>query len=131
MFDSGLMKLIALPSVIALCAFGPLPTALTAQKFVANRIPFVNPTRVMGEYMLRVPRQGSFDWNGQHIGREELVNYLRQLAAISSVKLLVTFEPKIREGRKAWVQKQVMDSTLCRQHRCGEVGWDQRWPGVN
>lgn len=131
MLDSALMRPIFLTIAIALYVSASLPTALAAQKIDANQIPFVNPTRLIGDYMLRVPRHGSLNWNGQHIGRARLINYLRQLAAVSDVRLLVAFEPKAPKRRKAWVQKQVIDSTLCKQRRCGEVAWAKRWPGVN
>lgn len=67
------------------------------------------------------------------LGQAVLNTYLRQWAALprNAGRLFVAFEPGTPQPRVQWVRKQVIDSGLCEQRRCAEVGWEVRRPVVN
>jgi hypothetical protein len=99
----------------------------------AARIPFDSSTGFLNGYSLRVPRTGNFMWNSAPVGQAVLKTYLRQWAALpqSAGRLFVAFEPGTPQHRVEWVRKQIIDSGLCQQRRCAEVGWNVKRPVVN
>jgi hypothetical protein len=98
-----------------------------------TRLPFDGSTGFLNGYSLRVPRNGDFLWNGAPVDQETLKAYLRQWAALprSAGRLFVAFEPGTPQPRAEWVRKQVIDSGLCEQRRCAEVGWNVKRPVVD
>jgi len=108
--------------------------AQTAEREVAPaRLPFDNSTGFLDGYSLRVTRQGNFLWNGAPVDEAVLKDYLRQWAALpcGAGRLFVSFEPGISQTLAEWIRQQVIDSGLCEQHRCAEVGWNVKRPVVN
>jgi hypothetical protein len=103
------------------------------QKIDPARLPFEGSTGFLNGYSLRVPRNGDFLWNGAPVGHAVLMTYLRQWAAMprNAGRLFVAFEPGTPQSRVQWVREQVIDSGLCEQRRCAEVGWEVRRPVVN
>ncbi len=131
------MKCIVIAAATVLCGFA-LPSGATTpgtggQKIDAGRLPFDGSTGFLNGYSLRVPRKGDFLWNGAPVGQAVLKTYLRQWAALprNAGRLLVAFEPGTPQPRVQWVRKQVIESGLCEQRRCAEVGWEVRRPVVN
>ncbi len=131
------MKCVVIIAATMLCGFA-LPSDATMtemgdQKNVPARLPFDSSTGFIHGYSLRVPRNGDFLWNGAPVGQAVLKAYLRQWAALprNAGRLFVAFEPGTSQSRVQWVRKQVIDSGLCKQRRCAEVGWAVRRPVVN
>ncbi len=125
------MKPIFAAIAVVLYASAPTTGALEAQMIDSKPLPFVDATKLMGGYSLRVPHHGSFRWNGQHIGPARLRLYFHQLAALPNEWMFLAFEPKTPEARIVWVRRQVIDSGLCKQRRCAEIGWNVKRPFVN
>lgn len=120
-----------------LCGFALPSDAITPEssdrKISTARLPFDGPTGFLNGYSLRVPRNRDFLWNGAPVGQAVLKTYLRQWAALprNAGRLFVAFEPGTPQPRVRWVRKQVIDSGLCEQRRCAEVGWEVKRPVVN
>jgi hypothetical protein len=131
------MRYIVIAAATALCGFALPGDALMAgigdPKFGSARLPFDGSTGFLNGYSLRVPRKGDFLWNGAPVGQAVLKTYLRGWAALphSAGRLFVAFEPGTPRDRAGWVRKQVIDSGLCEQGRCAEVGWNVKRPVVN
>jgi len=131
------MRYIVIAAATVLCEFA-LPSDAVApgsdgRKIGPARLPFDGSTGFLNGYSLRVPRNGDFLWNGVPIGPTILTAYLRQWAALphNAGHLFVAFEPGTPDRRVGWVRKQVIDSGLCEQRRCAEVGWNVKRPVVN
>jgi hypothetical protein len=131
------MRWIVIAAATVLCGFA-LPSDATTpgmgnQKNDPARLPFDGSTGFLNGYSLRVPRNGDFLWNGAPVGQAMLKTYLRQWAALprNAGRLFVAFEPGTSQRRAQWVRRQVIDSGLCEQRRCAEVGWAVRRPVVN
>lgn len=131
------MRCVVIAAATVLCGFAS-PSDATApgmgdQKIDPARLPLEASTGFLNGYSLRVPRNGDFLWNGAPVGPAMLKTYLRQWAAMprNAGRLFVAFEPGTLRPRMQWVRKQVIDSGLCEQRRCAEVGWAVRRPVVN
>ena len=105
-------------------AVGELPADEIGE--AGSQLPFHNSTGFLDGYSLRVSRQGDLQWNGAHINETELVNYLGEWARLpnSAGPLFVAFEPGVADAGAKWVRLKVVQSGLCEQHRCAEVGWN-------
>lgn len=131
------MKYIVVAAATVLCGFALPSDAITPgigdRKIGLTRLPFDGSTGFLNGYSLRVPRNGDLLWNGAPVRQAVLKTYLRQWAALprSAGRLFVAFEPGTPQPRVRWVRKQVIDSGLCEQRRCAEVGWDVKRPVVN
>ena len=97
------------------------------------QIPFDTSAGFLDGYSLRVPRHGNFFWNGRLVGQAKLTNFLRQWAGMpeDAGRLFVAFEPGTPQTRMSWVRQQIIDSGLCKQRRCAEVGWNVKRPVVH
>ena len=131
------MRYVGIAAATMLCGFA-LPSYATIQGLGngtsgSARLPLDRSTGFLNGYSLRVPRNGNFLWNGAPVGRAMLKTYLAQWAALPrrAGRLFVAFEPGTPRLRVKWVRKQVIDSGLCEQRRCAEVGWDVKRPVVN
>jgi hypothetical protein len=84
-------------------------------------------------YRLEVPRSYAAKWNGQVVDDGTLKRYLREFAALQpgAGSIFVEFEPRIAADRRKAVEQMVIDSGLCRQKRCAEIGWKLPRPVVN
>jgi hypothetical protein len=124
-------------AVIALCGCGPSRNVTAGQGLKAEArplaLPFDNSTGFLDGYSLRVPRSGAFLWNGQSVDNAVLQDFLRQNAAMprDAGPIFVAFEPGVTQARADWVRRQVINSGLCEQRRCAEVGWDVKRPVAN
>jgi len=97
----------------------------TTQVRKAPRLPFDNSTGFLHGYRLRVPRQGDMTWNGQPVDDARLRTYLSQYATPPEGNpLFVEFEPGVPQSRADEVRQWIIDSGLCNQRRCAEVGWN-------
>lgn len=103
------------------------------KKGMSVLIPFDKSKGFLDGYLLRVSRHGDFLWNGAPITEEVLKKYLHQYSAIphGAGRIFVAFEPKTPQTRVESVRRQIIDSGLCEQHRCAEVGWNVKRPIVN
>lgn len=130
-------RLILLAAAVALCGCGD-PQAGTGARSedqigeAASHLPFHNSTGFLDGYSLRVSRQGDLRWNGAPITETELVDYLDAWASLPKAAgpLFVAFEPGVADGRAKWVRLKVLQSDLCEQQRCAEVGWNVKRPVV-
>jgi hypothetical protein len=96
------------------------------------RLPFDNSTGFLNGYRLRVPAKGEMTWNGQTVDDARLRTYLSQYATPpESDPLFVEFEPGVPKSRANEVRQWIIDSGLCSQHRCVEVGWNVPRPVVH
>lgn len=131
------MRYIVIVAATVLCGFalpsGAITMGTSDRKIDPAPLPFDGSTGFLNGYSLRVPRNGDFLWNGAPVGQAVLKTYLRQWAALphNAGRLYVAFEPGTSQPRVEWVRKQVIDSGLCAQRRCAEVGWDVKRPVVN
>jgi hypothetical protein len=112
------------------------PTPLTqedrAQTSEAPRLPFDNSAGFLYGDRLRLPRQGDASWNGVPVDQATLSAYLAESARIpAGPRVFVEFEPGVPQARLDRVRQQIVDSGLCAQHRCAEVGWNVTRPVVN
>ena len=99
---------------------------------VPPRLPFDNSTGFLDGYRVRVSRQGGVTWSGMAVNNAKLTAYINQVASRpQDARLWVEFEPGVSQTRADWVRRQIIDSGLCRQHRCAEVGWNVSRPVVN
>lgn len=136
-YTLGSMRYIVIAALTVLCGCGSPSNTNTHDGDDRNsgstRLPFDNSSGFLNGYFLRIPRTGDFLWNGAPVDQAILTTYLRQWAALprSAGHLFVAFEPGTPQPRAEWVRKQVMDSGLCKQRRCAEVGWDVIRPVVN
>jgi hypothetical protein len=82
---------------------------------------------------VQVPRHGDYLWNGAPVDAETLSAYLKRVAQLRSDAdgAVVEIEPGTARKRAGWVRRQVIDSGLCRQHRCLEGRWGEQRPVVN
>lgn len=122
---------------MALCGCGnpqPETGALPVDQIgkAGSYLPFDNSTGFLDGYSLRVSRQGDLRWNAVPISETEFVDYLRAWASLPKTAgpLFVAFEPGIADSRAKWVRLKVVQSGLCEQHRCAEVGWNVKRPVV-
>ena len=103
-----------------------------AQASETPPLPFDNSTGFLEGYRLRVFRQGDMTWNGQAADEARLRAYLSQYARPPvGNPLFVEFEPGVPQARADRVRQLIIDSGLCEQHRCAEVGWNVARPIVN
>ena len=71
-------------------------------------------------------------WNGQVVDEARLRTYLSEYAwPPVGNPLFVEIEPGVPRARADRIQQQIIDSGLCGQRRCAEVGWDVKRPVVN
>jgi hypothetical protein len=131
------MRYIVIAAATVSCCFA-LPSdadtpAIGDRKIGAVQLPFDRSTGFLNGYFLRVPRNGDFLWNGAPVGGVVLKSYLRKWAVLphGAGHLFVAFEPGTPQSRAGWVRKQVIDSGLCEQRRCAEIGWNVKRPVVN
>lgn len=79
-----------------------------------------------------MPRQEDMTWNGQPLDDARLRAYLSQYATPPEGNpLFVEFEPGVPQSRADEVRQWIIDSGLCNQRRCAEVGWNVPRPVVN
>jgi hypothetical protein len=103
-----------------------------AQTREPPRLPFYDGTGFLHGDRLRVPRQGEASWNGVPVDQATLGAYLGESARIpAGPRLFVEFEPGVAQAQADRVRQQIVDSGLCGQHRCAEVGWNVPRPVVN
>jgi hypothetical protein len=103
-----------------------------AAKHVEPRLPFQRAAGFRDGYLLQVPRNGAFLWNGDPINGTTLSDWLRQYEQHEGAgRLWVEFEPNVSSKRKEWVRREVIDSGLCAQHRCAETDWSANWSVVH
>jgi len=96
------------------------------------RLPFDHRAGILDGYRVRVSRHGEVTWNGVAVSNATLTAYIDEVAGRSQdARLWVEFEPGVRQDRADWVRHQIIDSGLCRQRRCAEVGWNVQRPVVN
>lgn len=130
-------KLTVLVAGIALSACGQVPDVppmRTAEpESEPARLPFDNATGFLDGYSLRVTREGDLLWNSAPVADAVLKDYLNAWSARprDAGGLFVAFAPGVPPARAAWVRRQVIDSGLCEQRRCWEVGWNVKRPVVN
>lgn len=105
----------------------------TARQAGSAPLPFDHSTGFLDGYSLRVSQNGEIRWNGVPVSAAVLTDYLRQYAALphNAGHLFVAFEPGLAPTRAEWVRRQVVNSGLCKQQRCAEVGWNVKRPVVN
>ena len=109
----------------------PAANEARAQAIQPPRLPFDNSTGFLHGYRLRVPIQGEITWNGQDVDDAQLRSYLSQYATPPvGDPLFVEFEPGVPQARADHVRQLIIDSGLCRQNRCAEVGWNVERPFV-
>ena len=131
------IRRLAFAAAISLCACGQSDHAdlpgNTHSETAPAHLPLDNSTGFLDGYSLEVPRQGDFLWNGMPVDQVVLSDYIRQFAGLprGAGSLFVAFEPGVAETRAQWVRRQVIESGLCAQHRCAEVGWHVPRPVVN
>ena len=122
-----------LVAAIVLWGCGPSDGMTAPRKVGAGHLPLDRSKGFLDGYSLKVSRQGKFLWNGGPVAPDVLRDYLRQYAALprGAGSLFVAFEPGGGQARAEWVRRQVIDSGLCEQHRCAEVGWNVKRRVVN
>ena len=126
-------KLSILFVILAICGCdGSQVGPQTSDDHASTELPIDSSTAELGGWELRVDRQGGLLWNGSPINDEQLVEYLAKFAKLSSDagRLLVAFEPGVPKKRGNWLRDKVIQSGLCEQKRCAEVGWDVKRPVV-
>ena len=130
-------RVIVLVAVVALCACGPsldVTAAQEAEREIGSaQLPFDHSTGFLDGYSLRVTAEGGLLWNGASVTDATLKDYLNQWSELPRTAggLFVAFEPGLLPSRAKWVRRQVMDSGLCEQRRCWEVGWNVKRPVVS
>ncbi|MDF7775296.1 hypothetical protein P1X14_08560 [Sphingomonas sp. AOB5] len=130
-------KMIGLIAALALCACGDRASTNTMEpgqrEIEPATLPFDNSTGFLDGFTLNVAHDGSLTWNSAPIEDATLEAYLSQWAARprDAGSLFVAFEPGVPTARAEWVRRKVIDSGLCAQDRCREVGWDIKRPVVN
>jgi len=112
------------------------PTPVTHEESpptrAAPRLPFYDGAGFLHGDRLRVPRRGEVTWNGTPVDQATLISYLGETARIpAGFRLFVEFEPGVPQAQVDQVRQQIVDSGLCAQHRCAEVGWNVQRPVVN
>lgn len=119
-------------AVLSACDQGA-DVAPAQPKVEIARLPFDHSTKFLDGYSLRVAREGSLDWNGAPVSDDLMKSYLHQWSQLPHAAggLFVAIQPGALPSRAGWVRQQVIDSGLCEQHRCWEVGWDAKRPVVN
>ena len=95
-------------------------------------IPFEHAVGFRDGFLLKVPREGGFLWNGGPVKAAILSDFVQQYAHLPTGggRLWIEFEPGVSPQRAAWVRRQVVESGLCRQHRCAEEEWNAKRPVV-
>ena len=113
------------------CHSAPATQEEVAKAQETPRLPFDNSTGFLHGYRLRVPRQGEITWNGQVVDDARLRLYVSQYATPPvGDPLFVEFEPGVPQARADRVRQLIIDSGLCNQRRCAEVGWNVPRPVV-
>ena len=127
-------RCVALIAATFLCgcnASEPATDEAEARAIQTPRLPFDNSTGMLQGYRLRVPRHGEVTWNRQVVDDARLRTYLSQYATPpDGDPLFVEFEPGVAQARADYVRQLIIDSGLCAQHRCAEVGWNIERPVV-
>ncbi|CAN5360133.1 hypothetical protein BH10PSE14_BH10PSE14_27040 [soil metagenome] len=131
-----MFRRIAFLAAIALCGCGQQQSNSAAppgrSDIAAPRLPFENSTGFLDGYRVEVPRQGDITWSGMPVSKTTLTGYLGDLASRpQGSRLFVEFEPGVSPAQADWVRRQIIDSGLCAQRRCAEVGWHLKRPVVN
>lgn len=131
-YSVGPMRYVIMAAALTSYCLTSATIAAMPLKIGYAHIPFDNSTGFLDGYSLRVPRHGDFFWNGRLVDRVKLTDFLRQWAAMpqDAGRLLVAFEPGTLQSRMSWIRQQIIDSGLCEQRRCAEVGWDVKRPVV-
>lgn len=136
--DDGdeMLRFVFLGTIMALSACNrPSSNDMTPQTKRAGpefSIPFERAVGFRDGYLLRVPREGQFVWNGITVDAVTLGDWIPQYAQAGGPgRLWVEFEPGVPPSRKAWVRKRIIDSGLCAQRRCVETDWNAQWSVVN
>jgi hypothetical protein len=128
-------KYMSLIAALILCgchASSPGAHENHAQTSEAPHLPFDNSRGFLNGYRLRVPRHGDVTWNAQPVDEATLTRYLGEFATPpAGPGLFVEFEPGVPQAQADRIRQQIIDSGLCRQHRCAEVGWNVKRPVVN
>lgn len=131
------MKKHILIGLVALCGCHPSsdpasPLHATVEAEPAP-LPRDNPDDFLKGDLLQVPRQGDYLWNGTPVGADTVKDYLKQVAQRrdDADGAVVEVEPGTPRERAAWVRRQIIDSGLCRQHRCLEARWLEKRPVIN
>jgi hypothetical protein len=128
-------KRVGLIAAALLCgchASAPATQEQTTPAREVPRLPFDSSTGFLVGYRLRVPSQGNMTWNGQIVDDATLRLYLSQIATQPvGYSLFAEFEPGVPQARADRIRQQIIDSGLCNQRRCAEVGWNVRRPVAN
>ena len=96
------------------------------------KLPFDNSTGFLDGHQLRVPKNPPFTWSSAPIDEETLERHLQQIARRpNGGRVFVEFEPGVSKQRKNFIRQKIIDSGLCEQRRCAEVGWNVERPVVN
>jgi hypothetical protein len=131
----GMSRHVGLIAATIVCGCHASPPATQEERTQAReapRLPFDKSTGFLNGYRLRVPRQGDMTWNGQPVDDARLRTYLSQYATPRvGDPLFVEFEPGVPRAVADRVRQQIIDSGLCNQRRCAEVGWNVPRPVVN
>ena len=131
----GMRKRVGLIAATMCCGCHPASTATQEEMTQAHEtphLPFDNSTGFLQGYRLQVPRRGEITWNGQIVDDARLRLYLSQTATLAGGDpLFVEFEPGVPQARADRVRQLIIDSGLCSQRRCAEVGWNVPRPIVN
>jgi hypothetical protein len=77
---AGMNRLILIAAIIALGGCDPAHD--DAARIDASAIPFDHSPGLLDGYLLRVPKQGNFLWNGALTSDDVLEGYIRQWASL-------------------------------------------------
>lgn len=136
-YRADMARFLVLVAALALCACDQTPSVKPAKRVELEsghlRLPFDSSSGFLDGYSLRVTYEGELFWNGVPVSEAMLRDYLQQWSARprDAGKLFVAFETGVPQSRADWVRREVIDSGLCEQRRCAEVGWDVKRPVVN
>lgn len=125
-----------LVAAIVLCGCGQPRTASRANHAGADaeaeRLPFDSSTGFLNGLRVEVPRRGDITWSGMAISNATFAEYVADVASRPQGSgIFVEFEPGVSPARADWVRRQIINTGLCAQHRCAEVGWHVKRPVVN
>jgi hypothetical protein len=131
-----MLKRAAFIAAIALCGCGRPASESTVNRMRADaeapRLPFDNGTGFLEGYRVEVRRQGDITWSGVPVSEATLKEYIRDVASRpQDSRVWIELEPGVSQARADWARRQILDSGLCAQRRCAEVGWHAKRPVVN
>jgi len=124
-------------AAIGLCSCHPTNDPTPAKQAAAETAPAPLPPDNASDFLkgnlLQVPRHGDVLWNGMPTQNSVVTDYLMRVSHLPTDAggVVVEIEPDTTRDRAAWIRRQVIDSGLCRQHRCFEAGWQEKRPVIN